>query len=114
MDLIKIEQMPNDISADLAQAFVRSGKIQNSVMEVDGPDISRYCVVVPKGAGKGISGLVEKPDASAVPSNLVSIGRYVLTPDIIDTLRRLKKGSRGEIQFTDAINTHAKRELVDK
>ena len=28
-------------------------------MEVDGPDISKYGVVVPNGAGAGIAGLVE-------------------------------------------------------
>lgn len=47
-------------TADLAQAFASSGKSQLSVMEVDGPDISKYGVFVPKGAGAGIAGLVEK------------------------------------------------------
>jgi UTP--glucose-1-phosphate uridylyltransferase len=46
-------------------------------MEVDWPDISRYGVVVPNGAGAGIAGLVEKPDVDDAPSNLASIGRYV-------------------------------------
>ena len=63
------------VTADLAQD-VTSGKAQLSVMEVDGPDISKYGVVVPNGAGAGIAGLVEKPDASDAPSNLASIGRY--------------------------------------
>ena len=35
-----------------------------SVMEVDGPDISKYGVVVPDGRGAGIAGLIEKPAAS--------------------------------------------------
>ena len=73
------------VTADLAQAFASSGKSQLSVMEVDGPDISKYGVVVPNGAAAGIAGLVEKPDAMDAPSNLASIGRYVLTPDIFDT-----------------------------
>jgi UTP--glucose-1-phosphate uridylyltransferase len=101
------------VTADLAQAFARSGKSQLSVMEVDGPDISKYGVVVPKGAGAGIAGLVEKPDADDAPSNLASIGRYVLTPDIFDTLRGLKAGSGGEIQLADAINIHAQRGAVE-
>ena len=82
-------------------------------MEVDGPDISRYGVVVPNGAGAGIAGLVEKPDVSDAPSNLASIGRYVLTPDIFDTLRGLKAGSGGEIQLADAINIHAQEGSVE-
>jgi UTP--glucose-1-phosphate uridylyltransferase len=35
------------VTADLAQAFASSGKSQVPVMEVDGPDISKYGVVVP-------------------------------------------------------------------
>ena len=68
---------------------------------------------MPNGAGAGIAGLVEKPDANDAPSNLASIGRYVLTPDIFDTLRRLKAGSGGEIQLADAINIHAQQGSVE-
>ena len=101
------------VMADLAQAFASSGKSQLLVMEVDGPDISKYGVVIPNGAGEDIAGLVEKPDASDAPSNLASIGRYVLTPDIFETLRGLEAGSGGEIQLADAINIQAKRDLVE-
>ena len=101
------------VTADLAQAFAHSGKSQLSVMEVDGPDISKYGVVVPNGSGAGIAGLIEKPDANEAPSNLASIGRYVLTPDIFDTLRGLGAGSGGEIQLADAINIHAQQGSVE-
>ena len=100
------------VTSDLAQAFASSGKSQLSVMEIDGPDISKYGVVVPNGSGAGIAGLVEKPDANDAPSNLASIGRYVLTSDIFDTLRGLKAGSGGEIQLADAINIHAQQGAV--
>ena len=101
------------VTADLAKAFTNSGKSQLSVMDVDGPDISKYGVVVPNGSGAGIAGLVEKPNAHDAPSNLASIGRYVLTPDIFDTLRGLKTGSGGEIQLADAINVHAQQGYVE-
>ena len=54
-----------------------------------------------------MAGLVEKPAAVDAPSNLASIGRYVLTPDIFDILRNQPAGSGGEIQLADAINTQA-------
>jgi UTP--glucose-1-phosphate uridylyltransferase len=101
------------VTADLVQAFAASGKSQLSVMEVDGPDISKYGVVVPNELGAGIVGLVEKPDVSDAPSNLASIGRYVLTPDIFQTLRGISAGSGGEIQLADAINIHARKGLVE-
>lgn len=82
-------------------------------MEVDGPDISKYGVVVTNGSGVGIAGLVEKLDASGAPSTLAPIGRYVLMPDIFETLRGLSAGSGGEIQLADAINIHAKQGFVE-
>ena len=48
-----------------------------------------------------------------VPSNLASIGRYVLTPDIFNTLRDLSVGSGGEIQLADAININAQQGAVE-
>ena len=101
------------VTADLVQAFARSGKSQLSVMEVDGPDISKYGVVIPNCSVSAIAGLVEKPEAHDAPSNLASIGRYVLTPDIFETLRGLKVGSGGEIQLADAVNIHAQQGSVE-
>lgn len=103
------------VTADLARAFTDTGKSQLSVMEVNGPDISKYGVVVPNpnSSGSGIAGLVEKPDVSESPSNIASIGRYILTPEIFATLRGLNAGSGGEIQLADAINIHAMRGSVE-
>ena len=58
-------------------------------------------------------GLVEKPKYRDAPSNLASIGRYVLTPDIFDILRKLPKSSGNEIQLVDAINFQAQKEAVN-
>lgn len=101
------------VTADLAHAFQTTGKSQLSVMEVNGPDISKYGVVVPGDTQGAIAGLVEKPDAASAPSNLASIGRYVLTPDIFDILRTQPPGAGGEIQLADAINTQAVSGAVD-
>ena len=50
---------------------------------------------------------MEKPKFEDAPSNLVSIGRYILTPDIFDILRGQTAGVGGEIQLADAINAKA-------
>ena len=100
------------IVSDLVSAYELSGKTQLSVMEVNGPDISKYGVVVPNGGSGSVAGLVEKPDANKAPSNLASIGRYVLTPDIFDILRTQPVGAGGEVQLADAINTQAAKGAV--
>jgi len=50
-----------------------------------------------------IRDLVEKPKASEAPSNLAIIGRYILTPDIFESISSVEPGSGGEIQLTDAL-----------
>ena len=96
------------VTMDLINAYAKTGKSQLSVMEVDGADISKYGVVSPNNSGVGIAGLIEKPDAKEAPSNLASIGRYILNPEIFETLRGLNAGLGGEIQLADAINIHAR------
>ena len=100
------------IVSDLVSAYEHSGKTQLSVMKVNGPDISKYGVVVPNGGSGCVAGLVEKPDANKAPSNLASIGRYVLTPDIFDILRTQPVGVGGEVQLADAINIQATKGAV--
>ena len=72
------------VTADLTSAYEATGRTQLSVMEVNGPEISKYGVVVPNGTPGSVAGLIEKPELDKAPSNLASIGRYVLTPDIFD------------------------------
>ena len=82
-------------------------------MKVDGPEISKYGVIVKSETEGNMSGIVEKPQYQNAPSNLASIGRYVLTPDIFDILGKLAKGSENEIQLADAINFQAQMDAVN-
>jgi UTP--glucose-1-phosphate uridylyltransferase len=53
--------------------------------------------------------MVEKPAPADAPSDLIIIGRYVLTPDVFDEIATLKPGAIGEIQLTDALRAQAAR-----
>jgi UTP--glucose-1-phosphate uridylyltransferase len=59
-----------------------------------------------------VNDMIEKPDLKNAPSNMAIIGRYILTPDIFDILKKIKPGKNGEIQITDALNILAKKEKV--
>lgn len=82
-----------------------------ALMEVDGPEISAYGVVdadpVPHNGLGGrlyrIHNLIEKPKAADAPSNLAIIGRYILTPEIFQSIESIQPGSGGEIQLTDGL-----------
>jgi UTP--glucose-1-phosphate uridylyltransferase len=59
-----------------------------------------------------VTSMVEKPDPKDSPTNLAIIGRYILTPDIFNTLKTTLPGIGGEIQITDALLTKAKKGKV--
>lgn len=96
------------VTADLVKAYKNSGKTQISIMEVNGPDISKYGVVKSGPIRNSVLGLVEKPEYIKAPSNMANIGRYVLNNDIFDILRKNMVGFNNEIQLSDAINILAK------
>ena len=50
-----------------------------------------------------VRSLVEKPAPDKAPSRLAIIGRYVLTPEIFDSLEKIEPGAGGEVQLTDAL-----------
>ena len=95
------------VTLDLVKGYNQTGMTQISAMKVDGPEISKYGVIIPAIKGGPIKGLIEKPQFSNAPSNLASIGRYVLNPSIFEILRTLPKSLNGEIQLADALNIQA-------
>ena len=103
----------NGIMSDLIEGFEKSGKSQLSVMKVSGPDISKYGVIMLNNETGLVEGLIEKPDFKNAPSNLASIGRYVLTPDIFYILKNQKTGFGDEIQIADSINEQAINNMVE-
>jgi UTP--glucose-1-phosphate uridylyltransferase len=82
-----------------------------ALMEVPKEMISAYGVVdaepVPHNGTKDrlyrVRSLVEKPKAEDAPSNLAIIGRYILTPEIFDSIEATGPGAIGEIQLTDGL-----------
>ena len=82
-----------------------------AVMEVPKESISAYgCIDAEPVSHNGsknkvyrIRDLVEKPNAAEAPSNLAIIGRYILTPDIFESVERIEAGAGGELQLTDAL-----------
>lgn len=90
----------------LAAIHAQYGASVVALMEVPREQISAYGVVEADEISPGlyrIRSLVEKPKPEDAPSNLAIIGRYVLTPQIFDSLTRIAPGAGGEIQLTDGM-----------
>ena len=90
----------------MMEAHAETGGNVVATMEVSPERASSYGVLdvaQDMGAMVRAKGMVEKPALGTAPSNLAVIGRYILTPNVMTNLNRLKVGAGGEIQLTDAI-----------
>ncbi|HOT04426.1 MAG TPA: UTP--glucose-1-phosphate uridylyltransferase GalU [Methanolinea sp.] len=93
-------------TAQMVEAFGECGSSIIAIEEVKREKIQDYGIIDGREVRSGlykIHAIVEKPKPNEAPSNLASIGRYVLTPDIFDILHGTQPGYGGEIQLTDAI-----------
>jgi UTP--glucose-1-phosphate uridylyltransferase len=105
--------LPDDVIAadkpclqQMTEAYLETGGSMVAAMEVPREKTSAYGIldVVPEpGNLVSVRGMVEKPKLSEAPSNLAVIGRYILTPDVLNNLNNAERGAGGEIQLTDAI-----------
>jgi UTP--glucose-1-phosphate uridylyltransferase len=105
--------LPDDVIAaetpclqQMVEAHAEIGGNMVAAMEVPASKTSAYGVLdikEDKGSIVSVKGMVEKPAPGHAPSNLAVIGRYILTPAIMDNLNKIKAGSGGEVQLTDAI-----------
>ena len=105
--------LPDDVIAaekpclqQMVEAHAETGGNMVAAMEVSPEKASSYGVLDIRddmGSLVSVQGMVEKPKAAEAPSNLAVIGRYILTPQVMENLNQRKKGAGGEIQLTDAI-----------
>ncbi|MEM7526496.1 MAG: UTP--glucose-1-phosphate uridylyltransferase GalU [Pseudomonadota bacterium] len=100
---------PRGCMAQMVDAYETRGGTGCMVAAVDVPDdqISAYGTLAireDKGQVVEVSGMVEKPKKEEAPSNTAVIGRYILTPGVMEYLDQKKLGAGGEIQLTDAIS----------
>ena len=100
----------------MMEAFSRLGATMLGCQEVPQELVSRYGIVQGQPTDDDrvvkLIDMVEKPAVDEAPSRLAALGRYILTPDIFEILRRVQPGKGGEIQLTDALQTMASREAV--
>jgi UTP--glucose-1-phosphate uridylyltransferase len=95
----------------LAQMIKVYEEVQGPVILVERvpkEQVSNYGVIAGEAIRPGvyrITDLVEKPPVEQAPSDLAIIGRYILTPDIFDTLEEIahERDRTGEIQLTNGL-----------
>ena len=79
--MIAVEEVAKEKINDYG--IIKGGKIDGSIYLIDD--------------------IIEKPPLEEAPSNIGTVGRYVLTPEIFDCIKETPVGRGNEIQLTDAI-----------
>ncbi len=84
----------------------RHGGSVIAVQRLPRQEVVHYGVITPEPVEDRVHrvrGIVEKPSAEEAPSELATVGRYVLTADIWPLLERTPPGANGEMQLTDTL-----------
>ncbi|MEC9196434.1 MAG: UTP--glucose-1-phosphate uridylyltransferase GalU [Pseudomonadota bacterium] len=90
----------------MVEAYAETGGNMVAAMEVPMERASAYGVLDIKedmGSMVSVKGMVEKPKREEAPSNLAVIGRYILSPKVLENISTMEAGHGGELQLTDAI-----------
>ena len=103
--VIAVEEIPSTeiekygvIYGDLIDGTNNTYRVTNMIEKPNSHDLINF--------------LEDKVNLNNVPSFKVIVGRYILTPDIFDFLKKIKPSKSGEIQLTDALLALAKQGKV--
>lgn len=78
-----------------------------ALLQVPMDEVSKFGVVdgvKVNGSVYEIKKLVEKPKQEEAPSNLIVVGKYIITPDVFDELENVVPSKDGEIRLADAFS----------
>jgi UTP--glucose-1-phosphate uridylyltransferase len=99
--------LPSGVLTRMAAVREEYGGSVLCAFDVPREQISAYGVFDVEGTAdpdvKLVRDMVEKPPADQAPSTYATAGRYLLDRQIFDALKRIRPGSGGELQLTDAV-----------
>ena len=101
---------------DVYQKYENSSAVI-AVEEIKNKNVSKYGIIKIKGkeidldkSVYRIEDIIEKPSLEEAPSNIGTVGRYILTPEIFPCIKETPLGKGNEIQLTDAIRMLIRKE----
>ncbi len=99
------------VTAQLIEAYETTGASVVGCQRMP-EDVARKCAVMIEGERlcegvAAVRGLIEKPEGE-LPSDLTSLGRFVLTPEVFEAIEHTSPRD-GEVYLTDAIDLLARR-----
>ena len=92
-------------ASQILKTFAKYGDPVIGLSAVPPSEVSKFGVIDGVAVDKRtyeIKHFIEKPSPSEAPSNLVAVGVYVLTPEVLSWLTTMKPGPSGELRLADA------------
>jgi len=92
-------------SKQLIETFEKYGDPVIGLSEIEKKEVSKFGVIDGVKLDEHtweIKNMIEKPKVEDAPTNLVAVGKYVITPEVFQTLATMKHGKSGEIRLADA------------
>ncbi|MBT3219238.1 MAG: UTP--glucose-1-phosphate uridylyltransferase [Proteobacteria bacterium] len=103
---------PEGCTKRLIDIHRQTGHCVLAAADMTGRDVSRYGVIDCDDEGR-VRQIIEKPAPGEEPSKLVSLGRYLYTPQVFDLLEEgMRHHGDGEFYPMDAINELARQGKV--
>lgn len=102
----------NPASTQIIETFEKYGDPVIGLSSVSKKEISKFGVIDGVKLDNStweIKKIVEKPSVKKAPSNLVAVGKYIITPEVFDVLSKMKSGKSGEIRLADAFEIMLKK-----
>ncbi len=99
----------------LMDIYDRYGCTVLAVQQVPDDQVPQYGIIEPQPVEPRlhqVQRVIEKPALADAPSNLATVGRFVVTPEIFDVLAQTPPGRAGEIWLMDAFDALSKRQPV--
>jgi UTP--glucose-1-phosphate uridylyltransferase len=109
-DCLYDSQVP--AAKQLIETFEKYGDSVIGLSQVEKGEVSKFGVIDGIDLGERnveVKGIVEKPAPEKAPSNLVAVGKYIITPEVFETLANMSSGKSGEIRLADAFEIMLKK-----
>jgi UTP--glucose-1-phosphate uridylyltransferase len=93
-----------NVTAGLIKTYLNTGEPVLAAQAVPTQDISRFGILecVTSGAVDYVRRFIEKPSTTDTTSRLASLGRYLITENVVRALKNTPPGRNGEIWLSDA------------
>lgn len=89
----------------LIEAYEKYGDSVIGLSRVEKEEVSKFGVIEGVKLDEStfeVKNIKEKPKPHETESDLVAVGKYVITPEVMDALAGMKNGNSGEIRLADA------------